>query len=335
VRARDRDRPPGAALMLGYLVRRTLFGAATVVGVLFFLFVLFFLVTAPEDIARKAIGEKAQPEAIAQWLTNHGYDKPLFWNPEKPADTLLVDHFRRMLTFDFGVSDADGVPITRRLREGVGPSLSLTIPLFLLGVPLGIGLALVVAFFRDSYIDRMGVVLCVLAMSVSLLLYIIGGQYLIGKMLRWFPISGFDPRPSVVFRFLALPLIVGLAAGIGEHVRFYRTVFVEETGRDHVRTARAKGAGEGRVMTFHVLRNAMIPILTQVVLEIPFLFTGSLLLESFFGIPGLGSITVDAIQGNDFATLRTMVYIGALLFIAGQVLTDVSYTLVDPRVRLG
>ena len=320
--------------MLAYLVRRTLFGAATVVGVLLFLFVLFFLVTAPEDIARKSIGEKAQPEAIAQWLTNHGYDKPLFWNAEHPADTLLVDHFRRMLTFDFGVSDADGVPITRRLRDGVWPSLSLTVPLFLIGVPLGLWLALVVAFFRDTYIDRMGVVLCVLAMSVSLLLYIIGGQYLIGKMLRWFPISGFDPRPSVVFRFLALPLMVGLAAGIGEHVRFYRTVFLEETSRDHVRTARAKGAGEGRVMVFHVLRNAMIPILTQVVLDIPFLFTGSLLLESFFGIPGLGSITVDAIQGNDFATLRTMVYIGALLFITGQVLTDVSYTMADPRVRL-
>ena len=321
--------------MLAYLVRRTLFGAATVVGVLFFLFVLFFLVTAPEDIARKSIGEKAPPEAITQWLANHGYDKPLFWNAERPADTLLVEHFRRMLTFDFGVSDADGVPITRRLREGVGPSLSLTVPLFLIGVPLGIGLALVAAFFRDTYVDRMGVVLCVLAMSVSLLLYIIGGQYLIGKLLRWFPISGFDPRPSVLLRFLALPLIVGLLAGVGEHVRFYRTVFLEETGRDHVRTARAKGAGEGRVMTFHVLRNALIPILTQVVLEIPFLFTGSLLMESFFGIPGLGSITVDAIQGNDFATLRTMVYIGALLFILGQVLTDVSYTLVDPRVRLG
>jgi peptide/nickel transport system permease protein len=172
-------------------------------------------------------------------------------------------------------------------------------------------------------------------MSVSMLLYIIGGQFLLGKVLKWFPISGFDPRPDVLARFLALPVLIGLAGNLGEGIRFYRTVFLEEAGRDHVRTARAKGAGEGRVMTFHVLRNALIPILTQVVLEIPFLFTGSLLLESFFGIPGLGSITVDAIQGNDFATLRTMVYIGALLFILGQVLTDVSYTLVDPRVRLG
>ena len=165
-------------------------------------------------------------------------------------------------------------------------------------------------------------------------LYIVGGQYLIGKVLRWFPISGFDPRPTVIARFLALPVLIGLASGIGADVRFYRTVFVEETGREHVRTARAKGCGEGRVMTRHVLRNALIPVLTQVVLEIPFLFTGSLLLESFFGIPGLGALTVDAINGNDFATLRTMVFIGALLFIAGQIATDVAYTFVDPRVRL-
>src|SRR5262249_35638181 len=153
------------------------------------------------------------------------------------------------------------------------------------------------------------------------LLYIIGGQYLLGKLLRWFPISGFDARPSVVLRFLALPIVVGLAASVSEGVRFYRTVFVEEAARGHVRTARAKGAGDGAVMLRHVLPNALIPIVTQVVLAIPFLFMGSLLLESFFGIPGLGSMTVDAIHGNDFATLRTMVYIGSLLFVAGQIAT--------------
>jgi len=321
-------------MILAYLLRRVAYGFATVLGVLLFLFVLFFLVTEPQDIARKALGEKAPPEAIAQWLANHGYDRPRFWNPDDPADSMLVDHYRRMLTFDFGRSDADDVPIARRLREGVGPSLALTVPLFLIEVPLAVGLALVVAFLRETYVDRLGVVLCVLAMSVSLLLYIIGGQYVLGKLLRWFPISGFDPRPAVIARFLALPLAVGLLAGLGESIRYYRTLFVEETGRDHVRTARAKGASEGRVMVRHVLRNALIPILTQVVLMIPFLFTGSLLLESFFGIPGLGSMTVEAIHGNDFATLRTMVYIGALAFVAGQVLTDVSYVLVDPRVRL-
>ena len=320
--------------MLAYVVRRIAYGALTVLGVLLFLFLLFFFVTEPEDIARKALGERTRPEAVAQWIENHGYDKPRFWNPSSPADTMLVEHFRRMLTFDFGRSDADDVPITRRLREGAGPSLSLTIPLFLLGLPLGIGAALFVAFFRESYIDRAGLVVAVLMMSVSLLLYIIGGQFLIGKLLRWFPISGFDSDPQVIARFLALPIIIGLVAGLGENVRFYRTVFVEEAGRDHVRTARAKGCGELRIMSRHVLRNGLIPIVTRVVLAIPFLFTGSLLLESFFGVPGLGSLTVDAIHANDFATLRTMVFIGALLFVVGQILTDVVYTAVDPRVRL-
>jgi len=210
----------------------------------------------------------------------------------------------------------------------------LTTPLFVIGLCLGILLSLFVAFFRETYIDRAGVFLAVLGMSLSILLYIIGAQFLVGKVLRWFPISGFDPDPSVVWRFLALPILVGVMSSLGSNVRFYRTVFVEEVNRDYVRTARAKGAGDGRVMLRHVLGNAMIPILTNVVMAIPFLFTGSLLLEAFFGIPGLGSLTVDAIDGNDFATLRTMVYIDALLFVLGQILTDISYTLVDPRVRL-
>jgi peptide/nickel transport system permease protein len=321
-------------MILAYLVRRLAYGALTVLGVLLFLFLLFFLVTTPEDIARRALGDKAQPAAIAQWIESHGYDKPLFWNADAPTDTLLVDHFRRMLTFDFGRSDADDVPITRRLREGAGPSLTLTVPLFLVEIPLAIALALLVALLRETYVDRLGVVLCVLAMSISILLYIIGGQYLIGKVLRWFPISGWDPQPAVILRFLALPLLIGVMSGLGESIRFYRTVFIEETGRDYVRTARAKGCGEGRIMWAHVLRNAMLPILTSVVVAIPFLFTGALLLENFFGIPGLGAMTVQAIQGNDFATLRTMVFIGSLAFILGQILTDVSYTLADPRVRL-
>jgi peptide/nickel transport system permease protein len=180
----------------------------------------------------------------------------------------------------------------------------------------------------------MGVFLCVLAMSVSTLLYIIGAQFLIGKVLRWYPISGFDASLAMLPRFLALPVLVGLISGVGGDVRFYRTVFLEESNRDFVRTARAKGAGEARIMVFHVLRNAMIPILTRVVLAIPFLFMGALLLEAFFGIPGLGSMTVDAIQSNDFSTMRTMVYIGSLLFVFGQVATDISYGLVDPRVSV-
>jgi peptide/nickel transport system permease protein len=318
--------------MLAYVVRRLAYGVLVVMGVLLLLFLLFFTLTTPDDIARRALGEKALPEVIEQWKVNHGYDKPL-WSWQDPRESLLFEHYRRMLTFDFGRSDADDALISERLREGIGPSLSLTLPLFTLGLLAGIAASLFVAFFRDTYIDRMGVFLCVLGMSVSILLFIIGGQYLIGKLLRWFPISGFDPRLELVPRFLALPVLIGLLQGLGGDVRFYRTVFLEETGRDYVRTARAKGCGEGRVMWRHVLQNAMIPVLTRVVLAIPFLFTGSLLLESFFGIPGLGSLTVDAINANDFSTLRTMVYIGSLLFVLGQILTDVSYALVDPRVR--
>jgi peptide/nickel transport system permease protein len=320
--------------MLAYLIRRLAYGVLVVQGVLLLLFVLFFLYATPTEMARRAVGEKAPPEVLEQWVVNHGYDRPRLWNPGNPWDTLLADHFRRMLSFDFGRSDADDSPIVERLREGMIPSLTVTLPLFAGGLVIGIALSLFVAYFRETYIDRTGVVLCVLGMSVSILLYIIGGQFLLGKLLRWFPISGFDPQPAVVSRFLAIPWLVGLLSGLGGEVRFYRTVFVEETNRDYVRTARAKGCGDGRIMWLHVLRNAMIPILTRVVVAIPFLFTGSLLLESFFGIPGLGSITVDAIHGNDFATLRVMVYIGALLFVLAQIATDIAYTLVDPRVRL-
>jgi peptide/nickel transport system permease protein len=320
--------------VLAYIIRRTAYGGLVVLGVLFFLFVLFFAVAKPDDIARKALGEKAGPQVIEQWKANHGYNKPLWPSWKNPRGSLLVDHFARMLTFDFGKSDADDSVIIERIRRGMGPSLSLTVPMFIIGLGLAVLLSLVVAFFRETYLDRIGVFCAVLGMSTSILLYIIGAQFLLGKLLRWFPISGFDPSPAVVWRFLAMPVLVGVVAGVGSEVRFYRTVFLEEIHRDYVRTARAKGCGEGRIMLRHVLRNAMIPLVTQVVVEIPFLFTGALLLESFFGIPGLGSMTYDAIDGNDFSVLRTMVYIGSLLFVLGQILTDICYTLVDPRVRL-
>jgi peptide/nickel transport system permease protein len=320
--------------VFAYVLRRLGYGVVTVIGVLFVLFLLFFTVTEPDDIARRALGEKVSMEVIDQWKQSHGYDKPKWPSLSNPTDNMFVDHYRRMLTFDFGKSDADNMPIVDRIKEGSGPSLSLSVPMFVMGLVLGIGLALFVAFFRTTYIDTAGVFLCVLLMSVPILLYIIGAQYLIAKLLRWFPLSGYDPSPEVAARFLMMPILIGVVSGIGSSVRFYRTVFVEEVGLDYVRTARAKGAGELRVMVRHVLRNSLIPILTSVVTSIPFLFTGNLLLEAFFGIPGLGSLTFDAIQANDFSTLRTMVYIGALLFILGQIVTDISYTLVDPRVRL-
>jgi peptide/nickel transport system permease protein len=327
--------------MLGYLVRRALYGAFTVLGVIGLLFVLFFAIASPDDIARKAVGERATAEVYERWKETHGYNRPKLLNTahapldvRRYTETLLFQHYRSLLSFDFGRSDADDTPILDRIRQGAGPSLSLTVPLFLLELGLAVGLALAVAFFRETYIDRMAAALCVLAMSVGTLVYIIGGQYLIGKLLRWFPISGFDSDPALLWRFMALPIAVGLAAAIGSETRFYRTVFIEEVNRDYVRTARAKGCGEARLMLGHVLGNALLPILSQVVTSVPFLFLGGLLLENFFGIPGLGALTVDAIRGNDFATLRTLVFIGALLLIVAQVVLDVAYTFADPRVRL-
>ncbi len=320
--------------MLGYLMRRSAYSFLVILGVVFFLFILFFTIASPDDIARQAVGDKALPEVIEQWKVNHGYDRPLWPSSSQLTDNLLFDHFRRLLTFQFGQSDSDGVPISQRLLNGAGPSFALTLPLFLVGLVVGVVISLFVAFFRGTYIDRLGLTVAVFAMSISILLYIIGGQFLLGRLLRWYPVSGFEPELSVIWRFLALPVIVGVAAQVGGDIRFYRTVFVEEIYKDYVRTARAKGAGEMRIMLVHVLRAALVPIVTNVVMVIPFLFTGSLLLEAGFGIPGLGSVTVEAINSNDFSTLRAVVFLGSLLFIVGQILTDIAYTLVDPRIRL-
>ncbi len=320
--------------MLSYILRRFAYGGLVVLGVLVFLFFLFFAVATPDDIARRSVGEKATPAVIEQWKINHGYDRPLFPGPGHYKDNLFVRHMTSMLTFELGKSDADGVPIKQRILEGAGPSLALSVPLFFLELFVSVLVSLFVAFFRETYFDRIVLVFSVFSMSVSILLYIIGGQFLFGTVLRWFPLSGFDSSPSLLFRFLALPVLVGVFASLGSSIRFYRTVFLEEVHKDYVRTARAKGASELRVMLKHVLPNAMIPILTNVVMAIPFLFTGSLLLEAGFGIPGLGALTVEAINANDFSTLRAMVFIGSLLFVLGQVLTDIAYTLVDPRVTL-
>jgi peptide/nickel transport system permease protein len=320
--------------MFAYLIRRSAYGFLVVLGVVLLLFLLFFTVASPDDIARQAIGPKAMPEVIKQWKVNHGYHLPIWPEPGHLLDNLLVDHVTRMLTLDFGKSDSDGVVIWERIQKGAGPSLFLTLPMFVIGLVSSIFTSLFVAFFRETYLDRLVVAASVLAMSIPTLLYIIGGQFVVSTLLRWFPVSGFDPDPSVIARFLALPVLVGVASGMGSSVRFYRTVFLEEIHKDYVRSARAKGAGEQHIMIHHVLRNSLIPILTEVVMAIPFLFTGSLLLEAGFGIPGLGAVTFEAISANDFSTLRAMVFLGSLMFIAGQVLTDLSYTLVDPRIRL-
>lgn len=323
--------------MLAYLLRRLLYAIPTLIGVNLITFALFFVVNTPDDMARMQLGVKrVTPEAIEKWKAERGYDKPLFINSQAQGtgvltDTVLFAKSARMFVGDFGRAE-DGRDIAREIASRMGPSLAIALPTFILGLFVTVSVALLLAFFRASAIDFWGVVLCVALMSISGLFYIIGGQYLISKLWRLVPISGFAAGLDA-WKFVILPVAIGVISGIGSSARWYRTIFLEEIGKDYVRTARAKGLSELTVLFRHVLRNAMIPILTGVVVVIPLLFMGSLLTESFFGIPGLGSYTIDAINAQDFAVVRAMVFIGSVLYIVGLILTDLSYTLVDPRVR--
>ena len=213
------------------------------------------------------------------------------------------------------------------------PSLAIAVPVLLVGLAVNISYALFIVLFRATYVDIGSVVLLVAMMSISGLFYIIGGQYVLSKLFHLVPISGYDTGLNA-WKFLVLPALIGVIGGIGAGTRWYRTLFLEEIAKDYVRTARAKGLSERVVLFRHVLGNALIPILTGVVVVLPLLFMGSLITESFFGIPGLGSYTIDAIEAQDFAIVRAMVFLGSVLYILGLLLTDISYTLVDPRVRL-
>jgi peptide/nickel transport system permease protein len=321
-----------------YLVRRILYAIPILIGVNLITFVLFFFVNSPDDMARMQLGQKrVTPEAIQKWKEERGYDKPMLFAAKAPGikkltDTIFFEKSASMFWFEFGHAD-DGRDIAHEISLRMWPSLSITLPSFLIGLAVCLTFALILAFFRATYVDFLGVVLCVTAMSISGLFYIIGGQWLISKLWHLVPISGFGYGFDI-WRFAILPIGIGVLAGTGGAIRLYRTLFLEEINKDYVRTARAKGMSEGRVLFRHVLHNALIPVLTGVVVAIPSLFIGSLVYESFFGIPGLGSYTIDAIQQQDFLVVRAMVFLGAVLYVVGLILTDVSYTLADPRVRL-
>lgn len=323
--------------MSAYLLRRMMYGLAILVGVNVFTFALFFFVNSPDDMARAQLGVKrVTPAAVEKWKAERGYDKPLFFNEKSSGIASLTDtiFFRksvRLFVFDFGNSD-QGRNIGYDIRERMWASLAVQLPAFAVGLAVYLSLALLMAFFRATAIDRIGVVLCVVMMSISTLFYIIGGQFLFGKLWNLVPVSGYQEGLDAA-KFLVLPVLIGVVAGMGGNTRWYRTIFLEEIHKDYVRTARAKGLPEPRILFVHVLKNAMIPVLTGVVVVIPMLFLGALITESFFGIPGLGSYTIDAINQQDFAIVRAMVFLGAALYVAGLVLTDIAYTLVDPRVR--
>ncbi len=324
--------------MLSYIFRRLLYAFPILVGVNLITFFLFFVVNTPDDMAQMQLGMKhVTPEAIENWKQERGYDRPLFWNEQANgvgvvSETLLFSESLKLFQFDFGVAD-DGRDIGKDIRERMGPSLAIAVPTFVIGIMTNITFALLMVFFRATYLELSGVVLTVVLMSISGLFYIIGGQFVVGKLMHLVPISGYESGLDA-FRFVILPVAIGVISGIGSGVRWYRTIFLEEMGKDYVRTARAKGLSERQVLFRHVLRNAMIPILTGAVVVLPLLFMGSLITESFFGIPGLGSYTIEAINAQDFAIVRAMVFLGAVLYIIGLLLTDLSYTVVDPRVRL-
>ena len=324
--------------MISCILRRIIYALAILIGVNIITFVLFFVVNTPDDMARMHLGMKrVSQDAIVKWKDERGYNKPILINQEadgikKLTNTIFFENSVKLFVFDFGRSDS-GRDIGYDISQRMWPSLAITVPSLLVGLLAYITFGLILAFFRGTYVDISGVVLCVIMMSISGLFYIIGGQYLIGKFLHLDPISGYDTGLNA-FKFIILPVLVGLIGGIGASTRWYRTIFLEEMNKDYVRTARAKGLSESRVLYKHVLSNGLIPILTGVVVILPSLFIGSLIVESFFAVPGLGSYTIDAINRQDFAIVRSMVFLGSVLYIVGLILTDISYTLVDPRVRL-
>ena len=324
--------------MTQYILRRLLYSLPLLMGVNILTFVLFFVINSPDDMARMQLGQKHVTEqSIANWKQQHGYDVPLLWNDqglgeEKITHTIFYQKSVGLFLFRFGVSDS-GRNIGADIRERALPSLAVALPTLLVGLFVNVCFALLMVLFRNSYLEQAGIVLCVVLMSISSLFYIIGGQFFMGKVLKLVPISGYDDGFSAI-KFLILPVLIGVFSGIGSGVRWYRTLFLEEVEKDYVRTARAKGLTETQTLFRHVLPNAMIPILTGVVVVLPLLFMGSLIMESFFSIPGLGSYTIDAINSQDFAIVRAMVFLGSVLYVIGLLLTDISYTLVDPRVRL-
>ncbi len=321
-----------------YLIRRILYAVPILLGVNVITFVLFFVVNSPDNMARMHLGQRYVTEqAIENWKHVHGYDLPRLWNPEAAGTghvtrTIFYQNSVRLFMLDFGRSDG-GRDIGFDIRQRMVPSLSIAVPVLIIELFLSVAFGLAVALLRGSYLDRWITLLCVAGMSISSLFFIIAGQYLVARVWRLAPISGYAGGLESV-KFLVLPVFVQVISGLGANVRWNRTVFLEEVSRDYVRTAWAKGLTESGVLSRHILRNALLPLLTTIVVTLPGLFLGSLITESFFAIPGLGSYTIDAIQSQDFAIVRAMVFLGSLLYIVGLMLTDISYAWADPRVRL-
>jgi peptide/nickel transport system permease protein len=280
----------------------------------------------PDVIARQNLSARHPTQSqIKEWEHKNGYDKPKL--------ELFENHMKSLLLLQFGKSDKTQEDIGSRIVTGAVPSLELASLAFFLTLGVGLALAVIVAYLRGTYIDSVTMALAVISMSIPIVVYVIALQFLFGKLLRYGPVAGYESGAAGL-RFMVLPVLVALVSGVGYYVRLYRTFMLDETGQDYVRTARAKGLRDNVVLFKHVLKNALIPVITTTVSAIPSLILGNLVLESFFGIPGLGNYLVAAINGQDFAVVRAMVYVGTLLYIVGLVLTDILYAVVDPRVRI-
>jgi len=310
--------------MTAYIIRRLLYTVPIVIGVLLLTFTLFTLVGG--DVSIEIAGKGADAETIAEIRHEYGLDKPLFLS----RDSQFTDHFKHALTFDFGRA-RDRELVIDKIKRGVGPSLALTIPMFLGVLIISVSLALMVAFMRGTKWDAAVVVICVAGMSIPYLSFILFGQYFLAY--KWGIFAVFYSPELRTYEYVALPVLIGITAGLGGNLRFYRTVMLDEMQSDYVRTAFAKGLSTRKVLFKHVLKNAMIPIITRVVLAIPFLFLGSLLLERFFGIPGLGYLMIEAIGSRDYFVINAMTYISAILFVIFNLITDICYALVDPRIN--
>lgn len=310
--------------MAAYAFRRLLAGAPTILGVTLLTFLLFHVAGGNPVVA--FLGKSATPAEIAALEHAYGFDLPL---PQQ-----YLRYLGELARLDFGRSFATREPVLELLSKGAGPSLSITLPALLLGTLLAIGLGLWSARRRGRASDRLLLLATVVGMSVSFLLYIVAGQYLLAFHWPLFPIHGYAPGLLDRWPYLALPIGILIAVGLGYDVRYFRAVLGQELGRDHVLVARARGLPEGVVLGRHVLRNALIPILARVMMAVPFLLTGSLLLESFFGIPGLGHTLLDAVEAADLPVLKAYTWFLSLLLVGTNLLTDLLYAALDPRVRL-
>lgn len=310
--------------MYAYILRRLLYVIPVLLGVCFIVFIIFNVV-AP-DPAFTLLGKHATAEQIAMLHHELGMDRPFF------EQYLAI--IKSAFTFDFGYSWSSKQKISEMIRFGIGPSLSLTLPLFIIVNIFSISMALLVSFYRGKFIDKAVLLISIAMMSISSLAYILFGQWFFAFKLGLFEISGYEAGFPNFIPYIILPLILYVAISWGPDTRFYRSVILDEIYQDYVRTARAKGLSEFKIMFKHVLKNAMIPILTYVIIQIPFLILGLLLAESFFSIPGLASIVIKAINTSDFPVIKAMTILSAIGFILFGVVTDVLYTLVDPRMKL-